>query len=187
MIIFLGLAGSGKSTQSELLAKSLDCPRISIGDLLRSTMDGQEAQRMLAGELIEDEKWLPLLDNQLRERAGKEFILDGSPRTIEQARWLVDKVSYHKIIAPIVIHLNAKKDVVKERLLARGRPDDYEAAIAERFAEYENKIKPILNYLSEEGFRVYDINGEQTKETVESEIREAIQGKATTHEGQVTN
>lgn len=170
MIIFLGLAGSGKSTQAALLSERLDYPRVSIGDLLRLKMSGDESKRMLAGELIEDEKWLPLLDKRLKELAGREFILDGSPRTMGQAIWIADKIKQYRIKNPIVIHLNASKDVVKQRLLARGRPDDYEAAIAERFAEYESRNKPILEYMESQGIKVVQINGEQSAPAVEKSI-----------------
>lgn len=175
MIVVLGLAGAGKSTLAAGLEQRLGCRRLSIGDLLRANMHGEEAKRMLAGELIEDKKWLPLLDKELQKLKNTEFILDGSPRTLTQAKWLVDKIKKYRLAPPIVVHLNASKDIVKKRLLARGRPDDHESAIAERFAEYEDKIMPILDFLRSENFRIIDINGEQSPETVEDEAAKALQ------------
>jgi adenylate kinase family enzyme len=64
-----------------------------------------------------------------------------------QAKWLVNKVKNGEVMMTALIHLNASKEVTKERLLSRGRPDDYEDAINERFHEYEKVIVPILKYL----------------------------------------
>lgn len=131
---------------------------------------------MLQGAIISDDLLLPLLEQTMVRLSedDEEMVLDGSPRTLEQARWLVEKVKQYGLKATAVIHLNASKEVVKKRLLARGRPDDHEEAINERFSEYESKIKPILDYLKSQGYKVYDINGEQTKEAVEEEIDRAI-------------
>ena len=166
MIVILGLAGAGKSTLATGLEKKLDCRRISIGDLLRANMKGPEAQRMLAGELIEDEKWLPLLEEEIKALGDRQFILDGSPRTLKQAKWLVDKLKQYSLQLTAVIHLTASRGVVKKRLLERGRPDDNEPAMTERFAEYEDKIKPILEFLRGHGFKIIDIDGEQPPEAV---------------------
>ena len=178
MIVFIGLAGSGKSTQAKILADKLACPRLSVGDLLRASLQGKDAARMLAGELIEDDKLLPLLDSELKRLARREFILDGSPRTPEQARWLVDRAKEHDFKITAVIHLNASKQTVRGRLLKRGRADDYEAAINERFNEYETKILPIITYLKDEGAPVHEIDGEQTEVQVAHQIYQTLKGLA---------
>jgi adenylate kinase len=171
MIIFLGLAGSGKSTQSQLLAKKLSCPWLSTGQMLRDTItDSSIKKRMLEGEVLDDSLMLPLLDEQLKRLAANEFILDGSPRTLNQAKWLVEKIKYHGINLTAVIHLEASKDEVRKRLLKRGRQDDTETAIEERFREYEKTIIPILNYLRQNNLPVYDIDGQQDPDLVDSNI-----------------
>lgn len=177
MIIFIGLAGSGKSTQANLLAEKLDCPKLSVGDLLRSNLKGAEAQQLLSGELIDDGKLLQLLETEIKRLSGAEFILDGSPRTMRQAKWLVEKVREHQLNLRAVVHLNASRQTVKPRLLARGRPDDTEAAIVERFAEYRNSIVPILDYLENEGFKVFEINAELTEQDVAQQINRALEEK----------
>jgi adenylate kinase family enzyme len=70
MIIFMGVAGSGKSTQAGMLAQELDCQRLGVGDLLRMNMDGAQAKKMLAGEMVNDDILLPLLgkENAITER-----------------------------------------------------------------------------------------------------------------------
>lgn len=174
MIVFLGIVGSGKSTQAALLSVRLACLRLSTGDLLRANMKGRIAKKMLAGELVEDKNLFKLLDKDLKRHGKTEFILDGFPRTMKQAEWLVDKIKQYKIKLTAVVHLNASHKTVKKRLLARGRPDDYEGAIAERFAEYESKIVPILDYLREQSLPVYEIDGEKPEQEVERNIEKTL-------------
>ena len=177
MIIFMGLAGSGKSTQGQLLAAHLHCPWISTGKLLREfNTNAVVHERMLKGEMVDDETTLSVLEAELR-RVGadhNECILDGSPRTLHQAQWLVEKAKKNQLEITAVVHLEISKSIAKERLLARQRPDDNEPAIAERFAEYERVIKPILDYLRAEGFTVYDIDGAASPEVIALTITKAL-------------
>ncbi len=112
--------------------------------------------------MVGDDELLPLLDVELKRLGAdkNELILDGSPRSMYQAEWLVKKAKAGELFITGVIHLKASKDVVKTRLMSRGRPDDTEPAIAERFAEYDKTILPILDYLQEQGYKVYNIDGE---------------------------
>lgn len=177
MIIFLGLAGSGKSTQGQLLAAHLHCPRVSTGNLLRDfNMDSEVQKRMLKGEIIDDSTTLSVLENELQriDASSNEFILDGSPRTLPQARWLLDKARTGQLKITAVIHLRTTQSTAKERLLARKRPDDTEEAISERFSEYENTVKPILDYLKNEGVKVYDIDGDRAPETIAVDIEQRL-------------
>lgn len=177
MIIFMGVAGSGKSTQAGILAAKLKCPHLGVGDLLRAHMSGDQSQKMLAGEMIADDKLLPLLEKEIKKYAGQQFILDGSPRTMAQAKWLVAKAKDNQLPITAVIHLLADWGVAKDRLLSRQRPDDTETAIAERFSEYQNTIKPILDYLKTEGIKIYEIDGGGPQESVAGEIRAALGAK----------
>jgi adenylate kinase len=177
MIIFMGLAGSGKTTQGQLLAARLHCPWISTGNLLREfNMDAQLQKRMLKGEIISDEFTLKVLSNELDriEADHDECILDGSPRTLKQAEWLVDRFKNHKLQITGIIHINISEETAKKRLLSRHRPDDYDEAIAERFREYEQNILPIINYFKKEGFKLYEIDGDRRPAAVAKEIEEAL-------------
>jgi adenylate kinase len=176
MIIFLGLAGSGKSTMGHLLAAQLRCPWISTGNLLRQKMDQKTQQQMLRGEIISDEHTLAVLDEEFRRIGGHEhqFILDGTPRTKRQARWLVEKDRAGELKINAVIHLNIDHDTAKQRLLSRKRPDDHEQAISERFREYEESIIPIVEYLNKEGYKVHEIDAKQPPAAVEADIEKAL-------------
>lgn len=176
MIIFMGLAGSGKSTMGHFLAAHLHCPWVSTGQLLRQKMDAATQARMLKGEIISDDLTLRVLDDEFR-RIGADrnpFILDGSPRTMRQAEWLVGKAKAGELNIKGIIHLNISKEAAKARLLARQRPDDHDTAIAERFREYDEAIVPIIDYLNRAGFKVHDIDANQQPEQVEAAIETAL-------------
>lgn len=176
MIIFMGLAGSGKSTMGQLLAAHLHCPWISTGNLLRQKMDAETQAKMLKGQIISDEKTLEVLDEEFRRinAAQGQFVLDGSPRTMRQAKWLVEKVRGGELKIRAIIHLNTSQELARQRLLARRRPDDHTAAIDERFREYDSAIVPILDYLRQEGFDVHEIDGGRKPQLVEADIEKAL-------------
>lgn len=176
MIVFMGLAGSGKSTMGQLLAAKLNCPWISTGSLLRQKMGAKTQEQMLRGEIISDDHTLAVLDEEFRRigNHGKQFILDGTPRTMRQAKWLVEKDQTGELKITGIIHLNVSRETAKERLLARQRPDDHEQAIAERFNEYDEKTVPIIKYFTSEGYKIHQINANQPPEAVEAEIEKAL-------------
>jgi adenylate kinase len=176
MIIFMGVAGAGKSTLGQLLAAHLHCPWVSTGQLLREKMDSDIQAKMLKGEIISDEQTLSVLDEEFRriDASQSQFVLDGSPRTMRQAEWLVEKAKNGELKITAVIHLEASKKVAKQRLLARKRPDDHESAIEERFHEYDENIVPLIKYFESQGYKVHHINSERTPEEVEADIDEAL-------------
>jgi adenylate kinase len=176
MIILIGRAGTGKSTQGQRIAKDLNCEWVSVGNVLRAHMHGEQAKKMLSGHVLADEQVLPLLDDEIKRigAGNNEFIMDGSPRTMKQAQWWVDKIKKGEVKMTAVIHLDASEEVSKKRLLARGRPDDHEEAIEERFNEYKKVILPILEYLEKEGMPVFHVNAERTPEEVEVDIEKIL-------------
>jgi len=176
VIIVIGIAGAGKSTQGKLLAEHLGCPWLSVGKLLREKVGDRYGHQLLAGEIIDDTELLPLLGGELKKlRAeSQELVLDGSPRTMHQAEWLAALVKQGQVKLTAIIHLLAPKKTVHVRLLKRGRPDDTEAAIAQRFKEYDDAILPILAYLSKQGFKIHEISGEGSVEEVNNRISQAL-------------
>lgn len=176
MIIFMGLAGAGKSTMGQLLAAHLHCPWVSTGNLLRQKMDAKTQQQMLKGEIINDDQTLGVLDEEFRriDAGANQFVLDGSPRTMRQAEWLVEKAKNGELKITAIIHLETSKQTAKTRLISRRRPDDHDQAIEERFREYDSAILPILKYLDKEGFKVHHINSERSPDAVEADIEAAL-------------
>lgn len=175
MIILTGVAGAGKSMQGKILADEHGYAWISTGEILRVLVTGKRRQEMLQGKLLSDEEMITILDKifELIDPT-QEFILDGFPRTIPQADWLLEQVHKGRFALTAVINLAASEDVVRERLMARGRLDDNDEAIAERFREYRAVTLPILNHFREEGVVVHDINAAQEPRAVHDEILKCI-------------
>ncbi len=125
-LILLGAAGAGKGTQSQKMATRLNIPQISTGDMLRQarrdqTPLGKSADGyMTRGELVPDELVIGLVEERLQKPdAGPGFILDGFPRTLEQARAL-DTLLKKLGRAPLqVVDVQVPEALLVERLSGR--------------------------------------------------------------------
>lgn len=175
MIIFMGVAGSGKSVQGRQLADELGLPWLSTGEFLRMLISGDRRKAMLDGQLLGDHEIIELVQKIFGMINPKEeFILDGFPRTAAQADWLLNQVKHKQLNVSAVIHIKASEEVVSSRLMARGRPDDYGDAIKKRFQEYEKATKPILEHFKEAGVSVFDVDGEKAVQEVHESILKAV-------------
>jgi adenylate kinase len=173
----MGVAGAGKSIQGRLLADEHGYAWISSGEIFRVLVTGKRRQQMLEGKLLSDDEVIKLFDKVFELiDINDEFVLDGFPRTIPQADWLLDQIKSGRLELSRVIHLTASEEVVRERLLARGRQDDTEEAIAERFREYRAVTLPILEHLQGEGISVCEIDAAQTPREVHDQIVTCIDG-----------
>jgi len=175
MIIFMGVAGSGKSIQGRMLADELALPWLSTGEFLRMLVAGEKRRDMVAGKLLGDKEIINLIQKIFHMiDSSKEFVLDGFPRTTAQADWLLSQVKHGQLKVTAVIHLTASEEAVMKRLLDRGRQDDNEEAVRERFREYEEAALPIIKHFRNANVPVYDINGEQSVQEVHKEIKAAL-------------
>jgi adenylate kinase len=175
MIIFTGVAGSGKSLQGKMLADELGLPWLSTGEFLRMLVSGERRKDMVSGKLLDDKEIIALVQRIFTIiDVKKEFVLDGFPRSVAQADWLLNQSKHGQLQITAVIHLVASEKAVKDRLLSRARQDDTEEAIAERFFEYEQAIKPILKDFRSSGVPVYDIDGEQSIKHVHDQIKKVL-------------
>lgn len=175
MIILTGVAGSGKSMQGKMFADEHGYAWISTGEILRVLVTGKRRHEMLQGKLLSDSEVITILDTVLNLIDPKqEFVLDGFPRTIPQTDWLLDQVHKGRLQLTAVINLDASEDIVRGRLIARGRRDDTEEAISERFAEYRSVTLPILEYFKKEGVHVYNIDASQGPRDVHDDILKCI-------------
>lgn len=175
MIILMGVAGAGKSMQGRLFADEHGYAWISTGDLFRVLVTGKRRQQMLEGKLLGDDEVIALIDKTLKLiDPSKEFLLDGFPRTKKQADWVLEQAKAGRFRLTAVFNMAASPEVVKDRLLKRGRQDDTETAIIKRFAEYDAVTKPILDYFKQAGVDVHDIDASQDPMTVHDAIMHYI-------------
>ena len=123
-IILIAAPAAGKGTLSDLLVKKYDYLHISTGDLLRevskeTTELGQKISKMLQnGELVTDEIVFELLENKLRQ-VDKPYILDGFPRTINQAYKYDELIQKLNKDLGIVVVLNCDYEILKKRIVGR--------------------------------------------------------------------
>ncbi len=175
MIILTGVAGAGKSMQGKILADEHGYAWISTGEILRVLVTGKRRHEMLQGKLLSDEEMIIILDKVFELiDPTQEFVLDGFPRTIPQANWLIKQVHDGRFKLTAVINLSASEAVVRERLMSRGRVDDTNEAISHRFEEYRASTLPILDHFRTEGIKVCDIDAAQQPRVVHDAILKCI-------------
>ncbi len=125
-IIMFGAPGAGKGTQAKILAGKLNVPHISTGDILRNAVAqktelGLKAKKIMeAGELVPDEIMVGIVKNVLFSDECKEgYILDGFPRTLNQAKLLDDIIAELNNGYPVIVKLSVDDDVIINRLSMR--------------------------------------------------------------------
>lgn len=160
-VILLGPPGSGKGTQAKLLSQRLGVPAISTGEMLRAAVSegtslGRQARAIMErGELVSDGVMTELVRERIqRPDASGGFILDGFPRTIQQAEFLAGIVGNAAPVAA-VINFFVPEDVLEARLLGRsrveGRSDDRAETARERIRVYREKTSPLVGYYRQRG------------------------------------
>jgi adenylate kinase len=160
MIVFFGPAGAGKSVQGQILAARHGWRWLSAGQLLRDTHDTSLLKKMNAGELIDNDDINKIIAQALqRAKDLPHVILDGFPRSLGQAEWLIGTKPEHDRSIGLVIVLEVPKSELLKRLLVRGRVDDTSEAVDRRLSIYRQQIYPILNYLSEQHVPIVHIDG----------------------------
>lgn len=179
MIVLMGVAGAGKSIQGRMLADDYGYAWISTGEILRVLVTGKRRSEMLQGKLLSDDEVINVLDKVFELiDLNEEFVLDGFPRTVYQADWLLDQVQAGRFHLTAIINLVASPEVVKGRLMTRGRQDDTEEAIEERFSEYKEVTLPILDHFRAEGVTVHDVDATQDPIRVHEDIMRCVNGAA---------
>jgi adenylate kinase len=186
-MVMLGRQGAGKGTQCVRLSRHYVVPHISTGDMLRAavregTVLGRKAaELMAAGELVPDDIMIGIVEERLDQgdTTMRGYILDGFPRTVDQAEALA-KITVTRPL-DVVIDLDVDREVVLSRLAGRRmcddcganystsnppkygwvcdncggdviqRDDDKPAAIERRLAEYEAKTAPLIAWYEERG------------------------------------
>ena len=156
-IVLLGPPGAGKGTQAIKLAENLGVPQISTGDLFRHNIStgtklGLEAKQYLdAGDLVPASLTNALVDDRLNDAdVVGGFILDGFPRSVEQAVALHDMLERRNLKLDAVLEFRVPEDELVHRLEGRGRADDTEDVIRNRMKVYRDETAPLLDYYQHE-------------------------------------
>lgn len=145
MIILFGLAGTGKGTQGKALSELFGWRTLSVGEAIRQT--GGYEEIINQGKLIPDEDVIRIMDKQIgkAEDEGFDVILDGYPRDVHQAEYIMNTMA-DKIDGAII--LEVPKEELYQRLALRGRDDDKEKeSIDRRHQIFEDNIRAILPML----------------------------------------
>jgi len=158
-LLFIGPPGAGKGTQADLVAERLGIPHISTGEMFRDNVArGTELGRqveaiMAAGEYVPDEITCAMLGERIREGDASEgFVLDGFPRTIAQVAALDELLGDEGLDTVVVFEVDDEELI--ERMLARGRADDTEDTIRNRFSVYREQTQPLLDVFEERAITV---------------------------------
>lgn len=176
MIVFFGPAGAGKSVQGQMLAARNNWRWLSAGQLLRDTHDIELIKEMQTGKLVDPKKVNELMGEAIKRSVNIDrVILDGFPREMSQAKWLVENKSHHGRDIQLVIVLEVPKSELLKRLEVRGRADDVPEAIDERLRIYRTEMYPILSYLTEQDVNIVHIDGVGTVGQVHDRIMEELE------------
>jgi adenylate kinase len=205
-LVLFGPPGAGKGTQARLLVERFGLRQISTGDLFRSALKhdtpvGAEARSYMdRGALVPDDVVNKMVEEALDTIGRADFILDGYPRTIPQAEWLLAYLGRHGSPLDAVISLVVEPERIVERLSRRRsdketgeiyhldfspppddlpeerllhRADDQPEAIRNRLGVYEAQTRPLESFLDER-VALLSLEGEGPIEAVHERIVEAL-------------
>jgi adenylate kinase len=189
-IVLLGPPGAGKGTQATRLAERLRIPHISTGELLRATAkaEGQFANElwrtMLGGGLVADDIVIKIVaDRVAAPDACNGFILDGFPRTLEQATRLDGVLSKQNLSVDTVLEIRVDEEALLDRIRGRAeatkakgepvRSDDTPEALGKRIETYRTETAPLVHYYETRGL-LRTVDGLQPVDTVSGKIADAL-------------
>jgi adenylate kinase len=153
-ILLIGAPGAGKGTQAVGVAERFGITHISSGDLLRrhvteGTATGRAVREYLArGDLVPDVIVMDMLRKPvLAATESGGYVLDGFPRTVEQAEAAYATARGLGVAVEVAVHLDVPRSELMRRLLARGRgSDDTPQVISHRLEVFEARTLPMLDY-----------------------------------------
>jgi adenylate kinase len=176
-LLLIGAPGAGKGTQAELVAKRFGITHISSGDLLRQhvkdqTSLGQKIKSYVDnGDLVPDGVVMDMLRKPVvaAAKAGG-YVLDGFPRTVEQAKASFPTAHALGIEVQAAVHLDVPREELVRRLLSRQRgSDDTKEVIEHRLQVYLERTVPLLEYYADREW-MFAVDGAQPRDAVHEEI-----------------
>ncbi len=171
IILFTGPPGSGKGTQSQLLAEREDFEIFSLGAKLRARAqnDIELAQLLGSGELAPSSLVKEMIFEFLETHQAGRGILDGAPREEAQVDWFIEWCQGHPTTRVVLLQLKLDESAVSQRLQARGRPDDKPQSLAHRLEIYHQHTEPVVAQLARH-IPFYQVDGAGSVETVYQRI-----------------
>lgn len=160
MILFFGPAGSGKSAQAQIMVDDESYNWLSMGQLLRDTPDEDVHEFQRKGILVPIEKVNEVLSAALDDHKNDDkLLMDGYPRSVDQAHWLLDKCQSIGLPIDLAINFDVKMEELLKRMELRGRDDDTPESINERLAIYQRESDPIFDLFRLNGIKVAHVDG----------------------------
>jgi len=205
-LVIFGPPGAGKGTQAGLLEERRGLVQISTGDILRAVMKnetpvGKKAKKYVeSGELVPDEVVRALAENAIVDEDYDDFVLDGYPRTQQQAEWLTEFLESHDVPLDAVLSLDVDDEVIVRRLSRRRvhketgetyhldhspppddvdpdlivqRDDDQPETVRNRLSVYREETEPLEAYYEKRGTLVR-VDGTGGIEDVYARIEEVL-------------
>jgi adenylate kinase len=183
VILLVGPPGSGKTTQAQFLSKKYGVPKFSMSDLLKKEMSSVQkkdpvakamAAAIASGDVLPDEAAAELVRHHLmRSNVHKGFILDGFPATAGQAKALDKILQDQQLPRAVVVVFDVPDDVIRKRMLSRGRVDDKADNIDRRIQEFRNEAALLIGWAGQT--RVVRVNAEAGIGDVSKQIVAALE------------
>jgi adenylate kinase len=177
MIVFFGPTGAGKSMQGQMLAVRQGWKWLSTGEMLRSSNDPAVIDVLKSGELVGDDLTYEVFDAAIQDAKSKHYsniIVDGFPRTKQQAEWLTGYMERNNEHIDLVVVLEVPESEITKRLERRGRMEDTPETIARRMAIYRQKMYPVLGIFAEQGMKIIHLDGTGTAGEVHDRLYSEI-------------
>ena len=165
--------------QGQMLAVRQGWKWLSTGEMLRQSQDDEVIATLKAGELVSDELTYQVFEEavkEARERNYPNIIVDGFPRTKEQAAWLDDYLAKTDEKIDVVIVLEVPEAEIMTRLEKRSRMEDTPETIAKRMNIYRQKMYPVLGIFAEAGVKIIHLDGTGTAGEVLDKIYDEVAG-----------
>lgn len=210
-ILIMGAPGSGKGTMSAKIVEKYNVVHISTGDIFRSEIKNETELGLTAksyiekGLLVPDSVTNPMVVSFLeKNNLENGYLLDGYPRTLQQAKVYSELVKNTSLEIDLVINLDVDDEVIKERITGRWmspegkiyhikfnppkvegicdvtgskliqRKDDTLESVVVRLAEYDKNTKPVLEFYAKQG-KLVNIDGDRPMDEVFADIQKLLE------------